>query len=163
MSTALKPATLRDPQDSKQRLRLWLRMLGCANLIEREVRTRLRTEHNATLPRFDLMAALERSPDGLTMTELSHRLMVSNGNVTGVVNRLEREGLITRTSPPDDRRRSVIALSPAGRRRFDTMAIDHEAWIAELLGGVAAKDVDWLIGQLETVKTAVQVAQGEAR
>jgi len=86
--------------DSKQRLRLWLKMLGCTNLVEREVRTRLRRQFNVTLPRFDLMAALERHPGGLTMGALSKHLMVSNGNVTGVVDRLVKDGLVRRASPP---------------------------------------------------------------
>jgi len=101
----------------KPNLRLWLRLLTCANMIETEVRSRLRAEYDVTLPRFDLMAQLEKSPDGLTMSELSRRLMVSNGNITGIVDRLVAEKLITRTPNPNDRRAQFVRLTRGGTNR----------------------------------------------
>ena len=112
--------------EGKDSLRLWLRLLTCSTMIEREVRARLRSQFGATLPRFDMMAALEREPDGLNMGELSRRLMVSNGNVTGVADRLAREGLVKRWSPPDDRRSSRLALTARGRKEFTAMAKAHQ-------------------------------------
>ncbi|MFN3885298.1 MAG: MarR family winged helix-turn-helix transcriptional regulator, partial [Rhodocyclaceae bacterium] len=112
-------------------LRLWLRMLTCTQLVEQRVRRRLRTEFQTTLPRFDLMAQLERHPEGLQMKELSRRLMVTGGNVTGVTDQLVREGLVERLSVPDDRRAYRVRLTPAGREAFARMAHAHEQWIVE--------------------------------
>ena len=143
--------------DSKQRLRLWLKLLGCANLVERDVRARLRRQFNVTLPRFDLMAALDRHGGGLTMGALSKHLMVSNGNVTGVVDRLEKEGLVRRASPPGDRRSYLITLTADGRRAFAAMAVRHESWIAELFETLEPDEVDALIALLERAKTGMTV------
>lgn len=147
-------AGLEGPRD-KQALRLWLRLLSCTNQIEREVRRRLRTQHSATLPRFDLMAALDRAPDGLTMGALSRRLMVSNGNVTGVVDRLEREGLVKRRAQPSDRRSYVITLTARGRAAFEEMAASHARWIDEMITGLSGAEIDTLMALLARTKTTV--------
>ncbi|WP_370643234.1 MULTISPECIES: MarR family winged helix-turn-helix transcriptional regulator [Mycetohabitans] len=117
-------------------LRLWLRWLTTTNLVQTALRKRLRAEFDMTLPRFDLMAQLERHPDGLKMSELSRRLMVTGGNVTGITDQLEKEGLVTRAEDPSDRRAYTVRLTPAGRALFDRMAAVHEQWIAELFGGL---------------------------
>jgi len=122
--------------DSHMGLRLWLRMLTTTNLVQTELRTRLRTEFNSTLPRFDLMAQLERHPDGLKMSEISRRLMVTGGNVTGITDQLEKEALVVRDVDPNDRRSISVRLTPAGRALFDKMAIAHEQWVVELFGGL---------------------------
>ena len=121
---------------SKRSLRIWLRLLGCATLIEQQVRTRLRDDFAITLPQFDVLAELDAAGEPQTMSALSRRLMVSNGNVTGVIDRLERADLVRRTPSAEDRRVQYIALTPKGRRRFATMAAAHEGWIDELLGGL---------------------------
>jgi DNA-binding MarR family transcriptional regulator len=118
-----------------QALRLWLRMLSCTTRIEGVIRNRLRSEFGTTLPRFDLLAQLEREPEGLTMGELSQRLMVTGGNVTGITDQLEGEGLVVRAEHPSDRRAFRVRLTAAGRRQFRRMAATHEAWIVELLAG----------------------------
>jgi DNA-binding MarR family transcriptional regulator len=122
--------------DSHMGLRLWLRMLTTTNLVQTELRTRLRTEFNSTLPRFDLMAQLERHPDGLKMSEISRRLMVTGGNVTGITDQLEKEALVVRDVDPNDRRSISVRLTPAGRALFDKMAIAHEQWVVEMFGGL---------------------------
>jgi DNA-binding MarR family transcriptional regulator len=114
-----------------------------------------------TLPRFDLMAALERAPEGLTMGELSRRLMVSGGNVTSIVTGLERDGLVERRSPPSDRRTSYVALSGQGRAAFEAMARAHERWIDGLLADVPDNDVDALINLLAELKHSSE-AKAEA-
>ena len=121
---------------SKRSLRIWLRLLGCATQIEQQVRTRLRDDFAITLPQFDVLAELDAAGEPQTMSALSRRLMVSNGNVTGVIDRLERAELVRRTPSAEDRRVQYIALTPKGRRRFATMAAAHEGWIDELLGGL---------------------------
>jgi DNA-binding MarR family transcriptional regulator len=131
-------------------------------MVEREVRTRLRREFGATLPRFDMMAALERAPDGLSMGELSRRLMVSNGNVTGVAERLAREGLARRWSPPADRRSSRLALTARGRREFTAMAKAHQGWIEEMLAGLDAEEREALMALLAKVKLSIG-GRGEGR
>jgi DNA-binding MarR family transcriptional regulator len=118
-------------------LRLWLRLLTCTQLIEGEVRSRLRRDFAFTLPRFDLLAQLERHPQGLRMGELSRRMMVTSGNVTGITDQLVDEGLVRRVETPDDRRAYLIKLTPAGKRAFDKMAAAHEEWVIELLGGLS--------------------------
>lgn len=126
--------------DHHQALKLWLRLLSCTNLVEAQVRNRLRKQFDTTLPRFDLLAQLERHPDGLKMSELSRRLMVSGGNVTGLTDQLEKEGLVMRTDSPQDRRAYTVKLTPAGRTRFARMAAMHEQWVIELFGGLTASE-----------------------
>jgi DNA-binding MarR family transcriptional regulator len=126
--------------DSHMGLRLWLRMLTTTNLMQAELRKRLRVEFNTTLPRFDLMAQLERHPEGLKMNELSRRLMVTGGNVTGLTDQLEKEGLVVRDADPNDRRSFAVSLTPTGRELFDRMAQAHEQWVVELLGGLPLAD-----------------------
>lgn len=139
-------------QDHHQSLKLWLRMLSCTVKIENEVRTRLRATFGITLPRFDLMAQLERFPDGLRMGELSKRMMVTGGNITGITDQLEQEKLVARVVDPKDRRSYSVKLTPAGRRTFDEMAKVHEGWIAELLQGVTPDDKTQLIELLSHMK-----------
>jgi DNA-binding MarR family transcriptional regulator len=122
--------------DSHMGLRLWLRMLTTTNLVQAELRKRLRNEFDTTLPRFDLMAQLERHPEGLKMTELSRRLMVTGGNITGITDQLEKEGLVARDIDPNDRRSISVRLTPDGRALFDRMAVAHEQWVVEMFGGL---------------------------
>lgn len=135
-----------------QELRLWLRLLTCTQLIETQVRTGLRTRFNTTLPRFDLMAQLERSPGGLKMSELSARMMVTRGNITGITSQLVTEGMLARIEVPGDKRASRISLTPLGRKQFNAMASEHEAWIVQAFGGLTHKDIDNLHGLLGRVK-----------
>ena len=121
--------------DHHQAIKLWLRMLACTMRVETAVRNRLRSEFATTLPRFDLLAQLEREPAGLTMGELSQRLMVTGGNVTGVTDQLEAEGLVKRSPRPNDRRAFTVQLTPAGKRQFRRMAAVHEQWVIELFAG----------------------------
>lgn len=156
-ATAIKAAQVVDIEsrlthDHHQPLKLWLRMLSCTVLIETEIRTRLRNEFGITLPRFDLMAQLERHPQGLRMGELSKRMMVTGGNVTGIAEQLVQEKLVVRVPDASDRRAYSVKLTAAGRRAFARMAASHEEWIAELLGGVSSKDKGKLIELLSQIK-----------
>ena len=126
--------------DHHQALKLWLRLLSCTNLVEAQIRSRLRAQFATTLPRFDLLAQLERHPDGLKMSELSRRLMVSGGNVTGLTDQLESEGLVARSDDPEDRRAYTVKLTAAGRTRFARMAAVHEQWAIELFAGLNARE-----------------------
>ena len=121
--------------DDHQALKLWLRLLTCTAKVEGVIRNRLRQEFATTLPRFDLLAQLERHPDGLAMRELSKRLMVTGGNITGITDQLEAEGLVLRAPHPSDRRSFSVRLTPAGLSQFKRMARIHEQWVIELLGG----------------------------
>jgi DNA-binding MarR family transcriptional regulator len=132
-------------------LRIWLRLLTCTQLIERRVRSGLREEFGTTLPRFDLMAQLERHPEGLKMNELSRLLMVTGGNVTAIVDQLEREGLVER-GEPDDRRAWLIRLTAGGRKGFAEMARQHEQWVVELLGGLSRREQEELLKLLAKLK-----------
>ena len=130
--------------DDRDRLRLWLHILDTAGGIERQLRSRLREQFDVTLPRFDVMAALDRfetEDTGVTMSQISTHLKVSNGNVTGVVDRLVREGLVTRTASPKDRRTAHISLTEEGKRQFAVMAEAHRHWIDELLGPLDPADI----------------------
>jgi DNA-binding MarR family transcriptional regulator len=130
----------RGHSEHPEALRLWLRMLTCTQLVEKQVRTQLREQFDTTLPRFDLMAQLERSPEGLKMNELSRRMMVTGGNVTGITDQLVAEGLVERVDVEGDRRAYRVRLTPRGRKLFDEMASEHEAWIvAAFEGPVAAR------------------------
>jgi DNA-binding MarR family transcriptional regulator len=126
--------------DDHMALRLWLRLLACANRVEGPLRSRLREQFDgASLPRFDLMAQLERHPQGLKMRELSRRLMVTGGNVTGLTDKLVAEGLVQRRDDPSDGRACTVLLTAEGRRQFRIMARAHEQWIVELFGGMGAE------------------------
>jgi DNA-binding MarR family transcriptional regulator len=145
--------------DDHRALRLWLRLLTCTQLIERRVRSRLREQFATTLPRFDLMAQLERHPEGLKMNELSRLLMVTGGNVTAIVDQLEKEGLVERVDEPGDRRAFRIQLTRAGEKSFADMARAHEEWVVELLAGMTRREQDELLRLLAKVKQhAVEVA-----
>ncbi|MBV2234211.1 MAG: MarR family transcriptional regulator [Sterolibacterium sp.] len=133
-------------------LRLWLRMLTCTNLIEGSVRSRLRKEFDITLPRFDLMAQLERVPEGMKMGELSRRMMVTGGNVTGITDQLVEEGLVARLDNPKDRRAYIVKLTSKGRKAFDEMAKVHEQWIVELFAGLNEEQSHELLELLARLK-----------
>jgi DNA-binding MarR family transcriptional regulator len=150
------------PADHEAELRLWLRLLTCTTLIEGEVRRRLRDEFDVTLPRFDLMAQLDKAPNGMTLGELSQRMMVSNGNVTGLAERLVEQGLLDRRPSPNDRRAQIVSLTAEGRRTFRAMARTHEDWIAQIFAGLDAADVDQLMELLAKTKTSARKAVNEA-
>ena len=147
-------------EDHHQSLKLWLRMLSCTVRIENEIRSRLRASFNITLPRFDLMAQLERHPDGLRMGELSRRMMVTGGNVTGITDQLEREQLVVRVPHRTDRRGYSVKLTDEGRRAFAEMAVVHEEWIASMLKDMSAAEKTQMIGLLAQMKQGLD-ALGE--
>ena len=170
MATAL--ARTRPDQESRatpmhhDALRLWLRLLTCTTMIERAVRARLRRRFGMTLARFDLLAQLERAPAGLRMGELSRRLMVTNGNVTGLVAQLVAEGLVARQAVPEDRRVHRVRLTASGREAFATMAAEHERWIVELTSCVDRDDaraLDALLGELKASVRAIESRAGGER
>jgi len=132
------------PTLSKQRLRVWLRLLTAHRTIENRLREELRTSHDSTLPRFDVLATLDRYRDGLRMSDLSGKLKVSNGNVTGIVERLVGEGLVERISVKGDRRAMRVRLTADGIARFAVLAADHERWVDEMLGDFSAPDLEKL-------------------
>src|SRR6201998_2707458 len=140
--------------DHAEELRLWLRLLTCTTLIEGAVRSRLRERFDVTLPRFDLMAQLDRAPDGMTLSDVSKRMMVSNGNVTGRVERLVESGHLDRRTSESDRRVQVIRLTKTGRAEFRRMAAEHETWIADLFFDLTPKDVRELMRLLCKTKAS---------
>ena len=145
----------------KDELRLWLRLLTCTTMMETLIRSRLRERFGVTLPRFDLLAQLARSGEGVTLGELSQRMMVTNGNVTGLVERLVADGLIARTRRLADRRTVMVQLTEAGRREFGVMAADHEAWVADAFAGVGGEDVARLMQLLGQLKQSVRASGRE--
>jgi DNA-binding MarR family transcriptional regulator len=146
------------PADHEAELRLWLRLLTCATLIENEIRQRLRAQFDITLPRFDLMAQLDKAPNGMTLGELSQRMMVSNGNVTGLVERLVSLNLVERKPAPNDRRAMIVSLTPEGRRTFRSLARTHENWIAEIFSRLEPSEVETLMTLLAKTKTSARKA-----
>jgi DNA-binding MarR family transcriptional regulator len=150
------------PGDHKAELRLWLRLLATNTVIETEIRRRLRERFAVTLPRFDLMAQLERKPHGMTLGELSQRMMVTNGNVTGLVDRLLAEEIISRKQHKSDRRSHIVSLTEKGRRQFARMAKEHENWIAGMFGGLSAADSQALTKLLGKLKLSVRTAIADA-
>ncbi len=133
-------------------LRLWLRLLTCTQLIEKQVRNGLREQFATTLPRFDLLSQLERTPEGMKMNELSRRMMVTGGNVTGITDQLVTEGLVERVDVAGDRRAWRVRLTARGRKSFNDMAEQHEAWIVDAFGGLGAKEITQLHKLLGKVK-----------
>lgn len=148
MSNANSP---KDASLSKERLRLWLKMLKASSAIEAELRRRLREQFGSTLPRFDVMSALARTPDGLKMSEISERLKVSNGNVTGIVERLVEDGMALRLAVPGDRRANRVKLTAAGLKAFSELAAEHENWINEMLGELDPEQIETMSDLLQAV------------
>lgn len=133
---------------SKQRLRLWLSMLRATRRLEAALRERMRETYGSTLPRFDVLSALDRSRDGLTMSALSEQLMVSNGNVTGIVERLVEDGLVERRAVLGDKRATRVRLTEAGAETFAAMAARHERWVDELLSDIDPLEAGRIIDAL---------------
>ena len=156
--TALKaiPAGLdaetRVHDDHHVSLRLWLRLLSCTNQIEGRVRQNLQSSFDTTLPRSDLMAQLERAPGGLKMSELSQRMMVTGGNVTGITDGLEKEGLVVREVDSTDRRVYRVKLTAEGERQFRRMAAEHEKWVIDLFGSLSPRQKKQLMDLLGELK-----------
>ena len=144
------------PSEHPEALRLWLRLLTCTQLIEKQVRTDLREQWGTTLPRFDLMAQLELEPEGMRMNELSRRMMVTGGNITGITDQLEAEGLVERAEVEGDRRAYLVRLTPKGRQQFNAMAQAHEAWIVDAFASLSARDIQTLHALLGKVKDHFQ-------
>lgn len=149
--------------DDKPELRIWLRLLTCSTMIEREIRRQLRQRFAMTLPRFDLLAQLDRAPQGLTMSQLSSRMMVSNGNITALTERLAREGLVSRQPSPRDRRTQVVRLTAAGKRAFDAATPEHEAWIDGMLAGLDREDKAQILALLGRLKDSLGLYQQAER
>jgi len=147
-------------EEDKLELRVWLRLLSCSNRIEHDVRKELRASFGMTLPRFDLLSQLERAPDGLTMGELSRRLMVTSGSVTGLIDRLVAEDLVRRSPMPNDRRAHIVQLTPEGAVAFRAMLPNHEAVIAEKLGSMKRADLRQLLLLLGRLKDSLHAGEG---
>ncbi len=141
---------------SKQSLRLWLKLLSCAMVVEKRLRARLDEDFNTTLPRFDVLAALERHAQGLKMSALSESLMVSNGNVTGVVTRLIEDGLVTRTVDEEDRRSATVRLTRKGRDAFLKMAAAHEQWMDAMFADLSDNQSDDLMRLLVHLRRSIE-------
>jgi DNA-binding MarR family transcriptional regulator len=153
-------AETRVHDDHHVSLRLWLRILSCTNQIGNRVRQNLQARFDTTLPRFDLMAQLERAPEGLKMSELSQRMMVTGGNVTGITDGLEKEGLVVREVDPADRRVFRVKLTPEGQRQFQRMAAEHEQWVVDLFGGLTQRQKKQLFDLLGELKSHVAQSPG---
>lgn len=142
-------------------VRVWLRLLSCSTIIEKRLRRRFADRHGTTLPRFDVLATLDRQPGGVTMGELSRALLVSNGNVTALVRQLEGDGLVVSRPAADDKRSSIVALTDAGRAHFATLADAHHQWIHTMLAGVSRDDLAALYRLLDTLKSSIASEEGE--
>ena len=142
---------------SKEAIRTWLRLLSCESVIEQQLRSLFRTNFSVTLPQFDVLSELERTGQQMTMSELSRELMVSNGNVTGVIDRLEKNGFVTRTRAEHDRRIQYIELTDKGRREFDEMAQSHERWLDDMLSDLSLADMASLQQLLLKTRNSVEV------
>lgn len=136
-------------------LRLWLRLLSCTMVIEKRVNRRLAEQFGMTLPRFDVLAALDRHPEGMTMGALSTALLVSNGNVTALIRTLERDGLVTVRPSPSDRRASLVDLTPEGAGQFASVADAHHDWIDAMMAGLSRSQREMLFDLLGALKLSI--------
>ena len=143
-------------------VRLWLRLLSCSMIIEKRLRRRFAEQFDTTLPRFDVLAALDRQGEGMTMSELSRALLVSNGNVTALVRQLERAGHVVSRSAPEDRRSSIVMLTPEGAKHFATLAKSHHAWIGKMFKGLDGGDQVELYRLLDSLKRSIAADADEA-
>ena len=143
------------PGDDRENLRLWLRLLGCTTAIEKHLQRRLAAEFSSSLTRFDILATLERQARGMTMSELAAALLVSNGNVTGRVQTLRRDGFVQVVQLRTDQRVSMVSLTPAGREHFAAMAAAHHGWVEEQLGGMPVAEREQLSALLSGLKDSL--------
>jgi DNA-binding MarR family transcriptional regulator len=141
---------------AKQSLRLWLRLLSTHNLVEQHIRRRLQERFARTLPQFDVLSELEHAQEAQTMSQLSRHLMVSNGNLTGVVERLHREGLVNRQVSATDRRVQLVSLTASGREQFQLMAQEHAAWLEELFADLDLPALDATLDSIHTLRDKVR-------
>jgi DNA-binding MarR family transcriptional regulator len=162
MATRATDAETRLMRDDHTAIRLWLRMLATNRLVETRTRRLLQERYATTLPRFDLMAQLERAPKGLKMGELSRRMMVTGGNVTGITDLLEKEGLVERAADPADRRATLVRLTGAGRRAFAAMAEEHEHWVIESFRALSGREMATMAALLARLKTHVRSLEDQA-
>jgi DNA-binding MarR family transcriptional regulator len=138
---------------AKQSLRVWLRMLGATTIMQKLIQNYLKVRFDSTLPRFDVMSALDRQDGPITMSELSDKLLVSNGNVSGLVSRLVKDGMMTREVDPHDRRTQRVELSSTGREAFHAMAIEHEKLVDSLFSDLSDAQMEELL-HLTTILNA---------
>jgi DNA-binding MarR family transcriptional regulator len=162
MVTRATDAETRLMRDDHTAIRLWLRMMATNRLVETRTRRLLQERYATTLPRFDLMAQLERAPKGLKMGELSRRMMVTGGNVTGITDLLEKEGLVERAADPADRRATLVRLTGAGRRAFAAMAEEHERWVIESFRALSGREMATMAALLARLKTHVRSLEDQA-
>jgi len=146
--------------DDHNALRLWLKLLSTSQLIENNIRELLRVEFDFTLPRFDLLAQLQRHPEGLSMSSLAELMMVSGGNVTNIVKQLEKDGLVNRMTQAKDNRSFIVTLSSEGLKRFEKMALAHEHWIISLMDGVKPDELLSLMDNMDKLKAQIKAAAG---
>ena len=144
--------------EDKPELRVWLRLLTCSTMIEQHVRSGLRQSFETTLPRFDVLAQLDRAEGDMTMGQLSSQLMVSNGNITGLIDRLVQEGFVLRQPAPSDRRTQLVRLTDAGRSAFQAMVPEHEGWVANMMSGLDRDEINELLRLLGRLKSSVKTA-----
>ena len=154
-SAASRETPQRETGD-KLELRAWLRLLGAVNRVEGALRGRMRQTFDSTLPRFDMLAQLARVPEGLSMGDLSRRLMVSNGNVTDVMARLEKDGMVRRTPSPADRRTVKARLTDRGEKVFREMAEPHGEWVAALFSGLSREELATLIVLMDRLRASLE-------
>ena len=140
----------------KEGLRLWLRIVSCTQMVEQEIRTMLRVKFDMTLPRFELLSALDRVVDGLTMSELSRWLMVSKGNVTGIAERLSEDGFIVREPTPTDRRSFMVTMTEKGKTAYKEMELEYEKLLDKLFDDLTLDDSDMFAGMLAKIKESVE-------
>ena len=150
------PAAAPRASRAEQSVRLWLRLLSLHNLIDSELRRRLQERFGCTLPQFDVLSELQRAAEPQTMSQVSRQLMVSNGNLTGVVDRLEREGSVRREVSAGDRRVQLVSLTSAGHARFAAIAAEHAAWLEELFGGLARSALDGAVDEIHALRDSVR-------
>lgn len=148
--------------DSCEHLRTWLRFLSCGRLIESEIRSRLRRDFNTTLPRFELLALLEKHPTGIKMSDISRHLMVTNGNITGITDQLVKDELIQRFKLPQDRRTSLLKLTAKGRVQLAEINAAHNEWVCTLFGQLSASTITHMLGSLNELKSLSQTFVTEA-
>lgn len=141
--------------DDRVEVRIWLRLITCTNLIASRVRQDLHQSFETTLPRFDVLAQLDRAGEALSMGELSRRLMVTNGNITGLIDRLVRDGLVERQPAPNDRRMQLVRLTDAGRDFFDRVAAEHRRWVGDMMSRLSREEMAHLYELLARLKQSI--------
>lgn len=142
----------------KAETRFWLQILNVHHLIYNDLNARLINESGLSIAKFDVLAQLYRFPEGISMGALSKKLKVTNGNVSGLVTRLEADGYVRRSVEPNDRRSFRASITPVGKAVFEKAMAKHQTEIGRKLSRIPLEAIEAMTGDLKQITDQIRGA-----